>query len=167
MKNLVLGVSAVGLLSLSSLVFAQATCEPAGIPIQAIESNMTYSGSTCDGVAGVPLGAGGTRWPTVAFTFTAQDAAGSFTLAADEGMEFRVFANACGSGDPAVSGYVTAGELLHVPPTVGGLADGTDYVMILTMDSTMDPPNPDDILCGDYTLTTPTLPVELQSFSVD
>lgn len=167
MKRTLAGHCLVTIVFATSNALGQATCEPAGVPILPILSETSYSGTTCSGVSGVPLGAGGTRWPTVAFTFTARSAWGAFQLDADDGMEFRIFANACGAGDPYVSGYVNAGELLHIPADVEVLPDDTDFIMILTMDSTIDPLSPDEVLCGDFTITTPFLPVELQSFSVE
>jgi hypothetical protein len=152
MKKIALGVS---LLALSAgSVFAQTCAAP--LPIAA----GAFAGDTCTAANTLPS-YGGTVSPQneVIYSFVAQNANGTITIsgAIPGGAVFLMPSPCSSSTDPIDFGFV------GTPLTLEGLTNGQTYYVIVTSD-----PGGPNTACGAYSLAvTPTLPVELQNFSVD
>jgi hypothetical protein len=154
MNKIALGVS---LLALSAgSVFAQTCATP--LPIAA----GNVAGDTCTAPNSLPS-YGGTVSPQneIVYSFVAQGANGTIDItgAIPGGAVFLMPSPCSSSTDPIDFGFT------GVPLTLAdaGLTNGQTYYVIVTTD-----PGGPNTACGAFNLAvTPTLPVELQNFSVD
>lgn len=144
-------------LAFGANAMAQTCASP--LPIQ---SDSAVSGDTCTASNTLPT-YGGTPSPQseIIYSFVAQGANASISLAhtgAPFGATMFVMPSPCSlATDPIALGDFTT------PMAVNGLTDGATYYVIITAD-----PGGPNAACGPFTATvTGTLPVELQSFSVD
>ncbi len=118
-----------------------------------LTSNTALSGTTCGGQTGIDLGGVPLVHPAVVHSFVAQGASGTIDT----------------SGDATISALLTT-DCSEAPSDAGnsisldGLVDGTTYLLIVTSENLS---APDPQICGAYTVSPDTLPVELQSFTVD
>jgi hypothetical protein len=154
MNKIALGVSLLAFSAGSA--FAQTCASP--LPI----AGGVFNGDTCTAANTLPS-YGGTVSPQreVIYSFVAQGANGTIDItgAIPGGAVFLMPSPCSSSTDPIDFGFQ------GVPLTLSdsGTVNGQTYYVIVTTD----PGGPNDA-CGAYTLTvTPTLPVELQNFSVD
>lgn len=146
--NVLSAVLTAGLLTASAGAFAGTCASPTPLL-----SNETVTGTTCGGEGGVDLGGVPLVHPVVVYSFVAEGAAGTIET----------------SGDPTISALIapdcsTAPILAGNSIPLDSLVDGESYLFIVTSEE-LSAPNPQ--ICGAYNVTTGTLPVELQSFSVD
>lgn len=136
--------------------FAQTCAAPTPIG-----SNETVNGTTCGGEIGINLAGSIFGHPSVVFSFTADNASGQITLTGTD-REWAI-APSCTEAPVAIG---NANDAIHLPPDLSdALTNGQSYVLIVSTDSGIPVANPP--VCGPFGLTTPTLPVELQTFSVD
>lgn len=139
-------------------VFAQTCANPISLHPQG--QNVTFSGTTCGGQAGIPLGGAVQAHPSVVYQFTYNNnEIGGITISGAE--REVVIATDCNSA-PLTGGAV--GGTLNLPGTPG-ITNGQNYLLIVTSDAglpTTTPPR-----CGDFTVGYVALPVSLQSFSVE
>lgn len=140
-----------------SNAFAQ-TCAS---PLQ-IFSDSSVTGDTCTASNSLP-GYGGISSPQneIVYSFVAQGASASIGLA-ETGAAFGGTVVLMPSPCSSSTDIIAAGDF-STPMAVSGLTDGSTYFVIVTAD-----PGGPAGACGAFTATvTGTLPVELQSFSVD
>jgi hypothetical protein len=148
---------ASAMLAFGANAFAQTCASP--LPIL---SDSVAAGDTCTAGNDLPgYGSIGSPQNEIIYSFVAQGANANVALAhtgAPFGATMFVMPSPCSlSTDPIAFGDFTT------PMAVNGLTDGQTYYLIVTAD----PGGPANA-CGAFTATvTGTLPVELQSFSVD
>lgn len=150
-------LAAIVMAALPVAAFAQ-TCEsPTSLHPQT--PLRTFTGTTCGGQAGIPLGGAVAAHPSVVFQFTYNNSeTGPVTV---EGSEREVVVAASCTSAPL--GGAAPGVPLNIESM--GLQNGQNYLLIVTSDSglpTTTPPR-----CGDFSVTYTALPVSLQSFSVE
>lgn len=134
----------------SGTSFAQTCADP--LPLT---SNNTHTGTTCGGQVGIDLGGIPLVHPSIVFSFVADSASGNIVT----------------SGDPTISAVI-APDCSTAPILIGNtisldgpeLVDGQNYLFIVTSEELS---APDPQICGEFNVVTGTLPVELQSFSID
>lgn len=155
MKKLAIG--------LTVLVFGagNALAETCAAPIP-IQSDSVVNGDTCAAANTLP-GYGGISSPQseIVYSFVAQSANATISLAetgAPFGATVVLMPTPCSSS----TDIIEAGDF-STPMNVSGLTDGATYYVIITSD-----PGGPASACGTFSATVAgTLPVELQSFSVD
>lgn len=129
---------------------------------QEIFSNGSYTGDTSTSTNFVgAFGGLPSPGPDLSFKFTAQSAAGNIVVTPTGGWNAgAVVTTACGGngGNPVAAGTGTAAFNV----AVDGLVDGTLYYFYITGN-----PSDNSGPSGPFGFTTPTLPVTLQSFSID
>lgn len=151
-------LAAIVMAGLPAAALAQ-TCE-SPISLHPQEENRTFSGTTCGGQAGIPLGGAVATHPSVVYQFTYNNnAQGPIRVEGSE-REIVIAAN-CSS--PPITGAAPGVDIANIG--AHGLTNGTNYLLIVTSDAglaTTTPPR-----CGDFSVTYTSLPVSLQSFSVE
>lgn len=151
-------LAAIVMAALPVAAFAQ-TCEsPTSLHPQV--GPQSFTGTTCGGQSGIPLGGAVAAHPSVVYQFTYNNSeAGNITLTGAE-REIVIAAN-CTSAP--LTGVAPGGTLnLQGVP---GITNGQNYLLIVTSDSglpTTSPPR-----CGEFSWGYTALPVALQSFSVE
>ncbi|HJU38106.1 MAG TPA: hypothetical protein VJ724_00940 [Tahibacter sp.] len=122
-----------------------------------IFSGQTINESTCGGEAGINMGGTIYGHPSQVYSFTANNAAGAFTLTGTD-REMSV-TTSCTSA-PIASGAP------GVPINASVLVNGTSYLLIVSTDPSIPLANPP--VCGAASTVLPNpLPVSLQKFSVE
>jgi hypothetical protein len=161
MNKIALGVSLLALSAGSA--FAQTCASPIVVP-----SNGTFPGDLCTATNTLPQ-YGGTTSPQaeIIYSFVAQNATGNVTLTqtgAPFGATMFLLPSPCAVGTDPISFGDSANPMPMSNLAGGGtpLVNGQTYFIVMTAD----PGGPADA-CGAFSFTTPTLPVELQNFSVD
>lgn len=131
---------------------------------EVLQSNGSYTGDTSGAGYGNPIGGMGPL-PSPAndaiYTFTAGTASGPITMTA-AGFNYGIFLTTNCAGTTAPPIQAATGPAVGGNFPVDGVTSGTQYWVIVSG-------NPADASApsGSFTFTTPTLPVELQSFSID
>lgn len=155
---------AVGILT-ASAASAQDCAAPLAMPGAGAPG---ADGDTCAAGNPFPQFPGGIPSPQndVVYSFTAQGANASVSVAANGSALLPGFVvmTPCDpvAGNPIAFGSNAAGTATG---TVSGLTDGTTYYLVVTTDPGAGAANNN---CGTYNLSyTGTLPVSLQSFSID
>ena len=159
MRKSMLALAVVGGIAFGGQAFAQDCASP--IQIHSDEHGVT--GDTC--AAGNPLpsyGGVGSPQNEIIYSFVAQSANATITIAQTGGYAgssaLAVLLPACTPSTDLIQ-FGAPGS----PMPVSGLTDGQTYYIAVTAD----PGGPNDG-CGAYTIDVDgTLPVSLQSFSVD
>lgn len=155
-KSLVSAV-VVGLAFMSSSVFAQdGTCAD---PLPLV-SHTEHSGTTCGGEIGINLGGTIFGHPSTVYSFVAEGATGNIVLSGTD----REMALTTSCTSAPVPGAIGASGL-PLSLDAANLQDGQTYLLVVSTDPSIDPTVPP--ICGDFMVRPDTLPVELQSFSVD
>lgn len=153
-------LTALALAVSAPVALAQTCASPLPMP-----SNMTISGTTCGGDAGLSLGGAAIPHNYVVYEFTKQDDAGagvepdSISVLGGADINAIVAENDC--SNPPVGG-----SAVGFPFSIEGLTDGQQYIVVVTTDPSIPLP-PTGAICDDFQVETNTLPVELQSFVVD
>lgn len=140
----------VALMLASGSSFAQTCASP--LPLI---SNNTHTGTTCGGQVGIDLGGIPLVHPSIVFSFVAEGASGSIETSGDATIS-AVIAPDCSTAPFLIGNSIPLGG--------GELVDGETYLFIVTSEELS---APDPQICGEFNVVTGTLPVELQSFSVD
>lgn len=141
-------ISGLALMLTAGAVNAQ-TCDS---PLPLL-SNNTHTGTTCGGTVGINLGGVALVHPAIVFSFVADGASGTIDTSGDPTIS-ALIANDCASAPDYAGNSID----------VGTLVDGNTYYFIVTSEE-LSAPNPQ--ICGEFNVVTGTLPVELQSFSID
>lgn len=123
----------------------------------------TEAGTTCGGQSGIPLGGAVAPHPAQVYSFRynpagPDGAAGALNITGAE----REVVIAADCSSPPIGGFAP-GVQVNVESL--GLTAGQNYIMVVTSDSGLavtDPPR-----CGQFSFNWVSLPVSLQSFSVD
>lgn len=126
------------------------------------EPGRVITGNTCDGSGETgQLNIGGLAVPHAShvyrFTYN-NDATGTITV----GPSPRELIITSGPSCNGVEPVLIAAEGVAVDIASAGLVNGSDYYLIVTSDNTLPSGT-----CGEFTWSYETLPVELQSFSID
>lgn len=158
-RSVTAAVAALVSLGMSSVSFAQ--CDDSA---PELASNVQVNGNTCAGVVGLNLGGAILAHPTLVYRFDFSDQDGDAPepdLIQIVGAE-REFAIGTSCNTPPIGGGAPG---VDFDLDAAGLTEGGRYYVFVTSDTGLpvtDPPR-----CGDFTLDPDTLPVELQSFSID
>jgi hypothetical protein len=155
MKKFALGLTVL------ALGMGNAFAQTCAAPL-AINSNSDVSGDTCTASNTLP-GYGGISSPQseIVYSFVAEGADAVISLA-ETGTPFGGTVVLMPSPCSSSTDIIAAGDF-STPMAVNGLTDGATYYVIVTAD-----PGGPSAACGAFTLNVNgTLPVELQSFSVD
>jgi len=131
---------------------------------EVLQSNASDSGDTSGAGYGNPIGGMGPL-PSPAndaiYTFTANNATGNIQVTA-AGYNYGIFLTTNCAGTTAPPLQAATGPAVGGSFPVDGLTNGTAYFVIVSGN-----PSDSSAPSGTFTFTTPTLPVELQSFSID
>lgn len=152
-------LAAIVTAALPTAALAQTCASPISLHPQ--NPGTTFSGTTCGGQAGIPLGGAVQAHPSVVYQFTYNNnEAGGIVLTGTE--REVVIATDCNSAP--LTGVAAGPAPLNIAG-VPGITNGQNYLLIVTSDAglpTTTPPR-----CGDFSVTYAALPVSLQSFSVE
>lgn len=156
--NVRLVASALALSLASSFAFAQTCASPI-----TINSNSTVDGDTCGAANVIPsFGALPSPHNDVVYSFVAEGADATISMPASNFNYGAFLLDACDT-----DGNAFPTQAITNPPggsfQVSGLVDGQTYYIVVSGS-----PAEGNPVCGTFTLDVDgTLPVELQSFSVD
>lgn len=152
MKNIVL-VAAIAL-ALPTIANAGTCASPTPIT-----SDVTVSGTTCGGEIGIDMAGVIYPHPSQVYSFVGDPSAtGAIALTGtDREMAMTTSCNSAPFMDGYPGGPIDLDAL--------NLVAGQTYLLIVSTDPGIDPEDPP--LCGDFTVTTDTLPVSLQNVTVD